>query len=139
MTKTTPYLLFQGNCAEAMQFYAACCKAQLTVMSVGNSPMKAQFPPELQDKIINAELHGDGIDLTASDWLLPTRTPQQGNTVCVYVSGAPYEKLREYFDALSEGADPNTRDELRDMPFGSYGALTDKFGVRWMFQGDKAA
>jgi hypothetical protein len=36
-----------------------------------------------------------------------------------------------------KGADPSLLDALRDMPFGSYGALTDKFGVRWMFQGER--
>jgi PhnB protein len=98
--------------------------------------MKGQFPPELQERIVNAELRAGDISLTGSDWLLPSRKPIQGNTVCVYISGASYEDLKSYFDALSEGADPDSLDELRDMPFGSYGALTDKFGVRWMFQGD---
>jgi PhnB protein len=46
-------------------------------------------------------------------------------------------ELRAIFDKLSEGADPALLDPLRDMPFGSYGALTDRFGVRWMFQGEK--
>ena len=41
------------------------------------------------------------------------------------------------FDKLSAGADPALLDALQDMPFGSYGALTDTFGVRWMFQGEK--
>jgi PhnB protein len=53
------------------------------------------------------------------------------------LSEGTYKELKEVIDKLSEGADPALLDPLREMPFGSYGALTDKYGVRWMFQGEK--
>jgi uncharacterized glyoxalase superfamily protein PhnB len=28
-------------------------------------------------------------------------------------------------------------DDLRDVPFGSYGHLADKYGVHWFFRGEK--
>jgi PhnB protein len=135
--KLTPYLLFDGNCAEAMTFYQACLGGALTITTVGDSPMKGQYPTEQQNKVINARLTSGAIDISASDWLHPTRAPQQGNTVCLYISEAAYTELKEIFEKLSEGADRTLLDTLRDMPFGSYGALTDKFGVRWMFQGER--
>lgn len=136
MTTFGPYLLFDGNCAAALSFYHSCFGGELTVTTVGDSPMKAQFSPEQQQKVINARLKSAAIDISASDWLHPTRTPLQGNTVCLYISEATYEELRSYFDKLSEGADCRLLDALVTQPFGSYGALTDKFGIRWMFQGD---
>jgi PhnB protein len=135
--KLTPYLLFDGNCAEAMAFYRSCLGGELSLTRVGNSPMKGQYPPEQQNKVVNARLTSGAVDISASDWLHPTRTPTQGNTVCLYISEATYMELREVFDKLSHGANPPLLDALRDMPFGSYGALTDKFGVRWMFQGER--
>ena len=135
--KLTPYLLFDGNCAEAMKFYQACLGGALTITTVVDSPMKGQYPTEQQNKVINARLTSGAIDISASDWLHPTRAPQQGNTVCLYISEATYTQLKEIFEKLSEGADRTLLDTLRDMPFGSYGALTDKFGVRWMFQGER--
>jgi PhnB protein len=92
---------------------------------------------EKQNKVVNAKLINDAIDISASDWLHPTRTPKQGNTVCLYICEGTYKELKEIFDKLSDGADPALLDRLREMPFGNYGALTDKFGVRWMFQGEK--
>ena len=135
--KLTPYLLFDGNCAEAMTFYKACLGGELTITTLRDSPMKGQFPTEQHNKVVNARLKSGAIDISASDWLHPTRTLKQGNTVCLYVSEGTYQELKEMFDTLSEGADPALQDPLKEMPFGSYGALTDKFGMRWMFQGEK--
>jgi PhnB protein len=135
--KLTPYLLFDGNCAQAMAFYHSCLGGELSVTTVGDSPMKDQFPAEQHNKVVNSRLTSGAIDVSASDWLHPTRTQKQGNTVCLYISEGTYKELKEIFDKLSEGADPAILDPLREMPFGSYGALTDKFGVRWMFQGEK--
>lgn len=99
--------------------------------------MKGQMPKELQNRIIHARLKDGLIDISASDWLHPTRKPKQGNTICLFISEAPYSELKEYFEKLSQGAEPTLLDQLREMPFGTYGALTDKYGVRWMFQGAK--
>ncbi len=137
MVNFTPYILFNGDCAEAMAFYHSCFGGELSLTKLGDSPMKGQFPPEQQNKVVNSRLTSGAIDISASDWLHPTRTPQQGNTVCLYISEGTYKELEEIFDKLSEGADLALLDPLREMPFGSYGALTDKFGVRWMFQGEK--
>jgi PhnB protein len=135
--KLTPYLLFDGNCAEAMTFYQKCLGGELTLTKLGDTPMKDQMPPEQHNKITYAHLKSGAIDISATDWMHPTRTPKQGNTVCLYISEATSTELRDIFDKLSEGADPTLLDPLRDMPFGSYGHLADKYGVHWFFQGEK--
>lgn len=56
----------------------------------------------------------------------------------MYLHGGTYIELRTMFDNLSIGADPELLDDLRDMPFGSYGHLADQYGVHWFFQGDKS-
>jgi PhnB protein len=63
---------------------------------------------------------------------MPDRPRISGNCVCLYLSGGTHEELRNVFERLSEGAD--VTDPLRQMFFGTYGALNDKFGIRWMFQ-----
>jgi PhnB protein len=54
----------------------------------------------------------------------------------MYLTGAVHE-LRPVFNHLSAGADPNLLDELKDMPFGVYGHLRDKYGIHWFFNGRK--
>lgn len=134
-----PYLLFDGVCAEAMAFYQECFGGDLNVTTVADSPMSANYSPEQGKKVINAQLKSDAIDISASDWLHATRNPKQGNTVCLYISECPAAQVRAYFEKLAVGAEPSLLDALTEMPFGLYGALTDKYGVRWMFAGDITA
>lgn len=138
MLNLTPFLLFDGKCAEAMAFYKECFGGELAITKVKDTPMKAQVPPELHDNVINAHLTSGAIEFTATDWLHQTRTPRPGNTVCMYLNGGSHSELRAMFDKLSMGADPELLDDLRDMPFGSYGHLADKYGVHWFFQGEKS-
>lgn len=56
----------------------------------------------------------------------------------MYLNGGTYGQLREVFDKLSAEAAPELHDDLRDLPFGTYGHLADKYGVHWFFQGDSS-
>lgn len=137
MLHCTPFLLFDGNCAEAMTFYQRCLGGELTLTKTGDTPMKDQFPPEKHNKIINAYLKSGAIEFSATDWHADTRAPKQGNTFSIFVVGGTYSELKTVFDKLAEGASTESFIELNNMPFGSYGQLTDKYGVPWIFKGDK--
>ena len=136
--KLMPFLLFDGNCAEAMAFYQGCLGGDLTITRVCDTPMKGQMPPELHHKVAFANLRNGVVELSATDWLHATRTPRQGNTVALYICAAKYNEMRTIFDKLAEGASKELLDDIRDMPFGSYGHLADKYGVHWFFQADKS-
>jgi PhnB protein len=135
MTTLTPYLLFDGKCQQAMEFYNSCFGGELTATKVKDSPAKDFMPAFQQEKIVNARLRNGKLEISASDWLRPAQTPIRGNTVCLYLSGGTLEELKTLFEKLSEGAE--VTDPLKEQFFGTYGALNDKFGVRWMFQTDK--
>lgn len=137
MINLTPFLLFDGNCAEAMTFYQSCLGGELTITKVGDIFAKGQVPPEQHQKVAHAHLKNGAIEFSATDWRHPTRTPKQGNTLAMYISGAKYTELRAIFDKLAVGANKELLDDLRDMPFGTYGHLADKYGVHWFFQGEK--
>jgi PhnB protein len=136
MVAVTPFLLFDGNCAEAMTFYQRCFGGELTLIKLGDTPMKDQMPPDKHDRITYSQLKSCAIQFSAVDWLHPTRVPKQGNTVALYVTDGTYDELNAIFERLSEDADESLLDELRAMPFGTYGHLADKYGVHWFFRGD---
>jgi PhnB protein len=137
MANLTPYLLFQGNCQQAMEFYKDCFGGELRIMKVKDSPAKGWMPAAQHDKVINAQLRSAKVDISASDWLRIDRSAVRGNTVCLYLSCGTLPELKALFEKLSQGAD--VTDPLKEMFFGTYGALNDQFGVRWMFQTNEKA
>jgi PhnB protein len=137
MAHLTPYLLFDGTCQQAMEFYKSCFGGELRIMKVKDSPAKERMPAAQHDKVINAQLRSERVDISASDWLRPDRTSVRGNTVCLYLSGGTLPELKALFEKLAQGAE--VTDPLKEMFFGIYGALNDKFGVRWMFQTNEKA
>ena len=131
MTTLMPYLLFDGSCGQAMEFYRSVFGGELSLTKVKDSPAKAQMQPFQQDKVLNARLKSSNLEISASDWLLPNETPVRGNTVCLFLNGGTLPELKALFEKLSAGA--NVTNPLKEQFLGFYGALNDKFGVRWMF------
>ena len=137
MLHCTPFLLFDGNCAEAMTFYQSCLGGNLVLTKLGETPMKGQFPPEKHGRIINAQLKSGAIDISATDWMAsPEFDPILGNMSALFVVGGSYDELKTVFDKLGAGAQKERFQELRDMPFGTYGQFYDRFGIQWIFKGD---
>ena len=93
MTTLTPYLLFDGRCLQAMEFYKSCFGGELTATKVKDSPAKDLMPAVQQEKILNARLRSGNLEISASDWLRPDRTPIRGNTVCLYLSGGTFRGI----------------------------------------------
>ena len=139
MLRTTPFLLFDGNCAEAMTFYHDCLGGDLAITKLGDTPMKNQLPADKHNRVINAHLKSGDIELSATDWMAsPEFDPVQGNTFAVFVTGDSYDELKPIFDKLKDGQNNQRLQELHEMPFGTYGQFYDKFGVQWIFRGSKA-
>jgi PhnB protein len=138
MLQTSPFLLFDGNCAEAMTFYHKCLGGELTLTKLGDTLMKDMFPKEKWERLINAHLKNDAVDISATDWMAsPQYEPHPGDTMAIFVVGGAYDELKAVFDKLSEGAEKEKFQDLHELPFGMYGQFTDKFGVHWIFKGDK--
>jgi len=138
MLRCTPFLLFDGNCAEAMTFYHQCLGGEVTLTKLGDTSMKDMFPKEKWERLINANLKSGNIEISATDWMAsPQYEPKQGDTYAIFVIGEKYDELKLIFDKLREGAKKDRFQELHNMPFGTYGQFYDRFGVQWIFKGDK--
>ncbi len=138
MLKTTPFLLFDGNCAEVMTFYHKCLGGELSLTRLGDTPMKDMFPSEKHNRIINAYLKNGAVNISAADWMAsPEFTPIRGNMSAIFVTGKLLDEMKGVFDRLAEGAERKRFQELHDLPFGVYGQFYDKFGVQWIFVVEK--
>ncbi len=133
MARLTPYIRFNGNCREAMTFYRDCLGGELEIQTVGESPMAAGMPAETHDRVLHAVLVADGITIMASDMGGSEHAVQRGAfTLCV--NSDDLAQTRTFFDKLSVGA--NVTNPLKEEYFGTYGDLTDQYGISWMFQVD---
>src|SRR5579884_1312359 len=104
MLRSSPFLLFDGNCAEAMTFYHECLGGELTITKLKDSPMKNTLPPEKWERVINAHLKSGEVEISATDWMAaPQYIPKYGDIFAIFVLGGSYSELREVFDKLSQG------------------------------------
>ncbi|KTC81497.1 VOC family protein [Legionella brunensis] len=131
MKALTPYLLFNGNCQEAMNFYQACFGGKLEIMTNAEAPEDA-CPGNMKlapNQIMHACLtHGDFV-LMASD--NPMDKPKIGDNLSLNINCSTKQQAEELFKALS--ADGKVTMPLADTFWGAYfGMLVDKYGFHWM-------
>lgn len=127
--KLNPYLNFDGQAKQAIEFYKTVFGGDLMMTTFKDGGM--QVDPADSAKIMHAQLTAsNGMTLMASD------TPkgwayQPGTNVSISLSGEEAAELRGYWDKLSEGAAINM--PLSEAPWGdTFGMLDDRFGIRWL-------
>jgi PhnB protein len=136
MKGITAYLNFDGNCREAMEFYQRCFGADLHLMPFSEFEGKCDFPPEAKDRVIHASLTNGQVRLMASD-SMPGMPLQEGNNVHLSIDCDSLEEIQRLFAALGENGKVTM--PLQDMFWGAhFGMVTDRFGIHWMFNFEKA-
>ena len=131
MARVNPYLTFGGNCREAMNFYRECLGGELWLQSFGESPMAEGMSDEQKAQTLHSELSGGGISLMASDGM-GGQAPTPGGPITLCLNSPDKDEIKGYYAKLSAGA--TVTQPLSEEFFGLYGALTDKYGIAWMFQ-----
>lgn len=126
-----PYLMFDGRCEEAYEYYRGALGAEATMLlRFKDAPMPAdQQPPGSENKIMHMQFRvGDSIVL-ASDGRCQGHPNFQGFNLTLNV--ADEAEANKVFAALSDGGQVQ-------MPLGKtffspcFGMLADRFGVNWI-------
>lgn len=130
------YLAFNGNCAEAMRFYESALDGKLELlMSGADSPMAAQIPKEVAQRILHARLalQGGGY-LYAGD--TPIQMPYQGiHGVSIALNYDTTAEAQKVFEKLSPGGKV-TMPMAPSFWARSFGMLIDRFGTPWLVNGE---
>jgi PhnB protein len=128
-SRLNPYISFNGNARQAMEFYKSVFGGKLTLSTFAEAGM-AQDPSDA-DKVMHSTLEVDnGIIFMGSD------TPKhmgyhEGARVSMALNGDNDAELSGYFNKLSVGGKVGM--PLGKAPWGdSFGMLTDKYGIEWM-------
>jgi PhnB protein len=136
MQGITPYLNFDGNGTEALQFYCKALYGQILFQQTfGDSPMGAQTPDEFKNKLMHATFQCEAGTFMASD-NPPGYKIRTGNNVTLSLHFDNVEKLEKAFNGLAEGGTVLMPPQETFWAH-RFGMLIDKYGFNWMVNMDK--
>jgi len=119
-----PYVMFSGNCREALTFYQECLGGEITsIQTYADSPLGVS--DEHGQRIFNAVFRAEDLLLRASDDM-PTHPVIRGSNFALFVAFSDKEEQQRTFAALSKGG------KISFPLANGFGMLTDKFGIQWM-------
>ena len=144
MTNINPYLNFDGNAEEAMNFYKAAFGGEFMgpVMRWGTSPGCDEGQFQLSDADKEKVMHmalpiSDGNVIMASDSIKGLGPSLSiGNNVTIAVGPDSRQEADRLFKNLSEGG--QVQMPMADAFWGGYfGSFVDKFGINWLINVDE--
>ena len=136
-TTINAYISFDGNTREAMNYYKEIIGGELNIMIVGESPIAGQCPAAMQNQVLHSTLIKNGVLLVmGSDMVAPGADLLKGNNIALSINCSSEEEINSFYSKFA--ADGKIIDELKTQFWGAiFGVVTDKFGIRWMFNYDK--
>ncbi len=128
--KLNPYLIFEGNAEEVLNFYKEIFSGTVLMISrYSDNPQPTD--EDWKNKILHSRLEFDGNMLMISDGFKGYKVNAESN-IQLSVEIESVEKLNSIFEKISEGG--FVQMPLQDTFWGArFGMLKDKFGVYWMF------
>jgi PhnB protein len=127
-SRLNPYLNFDGDARQAMEFYKDVFGGELNVNTFGEFGNEGSPGA---DKVMHAQLEtANGFTLMASD-TPPGMQRNPGDSMSISLSGTDAGELRGYWEKLSDGGTVTMPME-KQMWGDEFGMCTDRFGVPWM-------
>jgi PhnB protein len=127
-SRLNPYLNFNGDARQAMEFYAGVFGGELNITTYAE--MGATDPADA-DRVMHSQLETDaGYTLMGAD--IPRDMQFQPMAGCsVSISGDDADAQRGYWEKLSAGGTVTL--PMQRQAWGSeFGMCVDQFGVSWM-------
>jgi PhnB protein len=133
MIGVQPYLNFNGNCEEAINFYKDALGGELLFMQrYGESPMAGMAD---DNAVMHCTLKIGDTHIMASD-NPQNQTASAGSNISLAYGLNDPAAAESMFNTLAEGG--NVSMPLQQTFWAErFGMLTDKFGINWMFNCEK--
>ena len=126
-SRLNPYINFDGNAREALEFYRDALGGELTTNTYGEYGTEGDFGNRIMHGSLEA---ADGLTLMAAD-LPPGQSPTPGGNLSICLNGDDGDTLRDYWGKLSAGGEVHVPLE-KQMWGDEFGQCVDKFGVTWL-------
>ena len=133
----SPYLGFNGQCEEAFKFYEKVLGGKIEgIMTYGSSPIAAQMPPEMRDKIIHVRMLVGNQVLMGGDAPPHNFKPAEGFNVSITVKDAA--EAERIFTELSKNG-KITMQLQKTFWSVRFSMAVDRFGTPWIINCAQAA
>ena len=127
MKAIEPYLFFNGDCREAMNFYVSVFGGELSLMTYAEAPSDLH---QGGDRILHARLSEGEFSLRAADYP-PNQSVGVGGNCALFLECANEVDQDRIFAALSEGGRVTL--PVQNTFWGArFAMLFDRFGTQWM-------
>ena len=126
----SPYIVFKGNCKEALEFYERVFKSKVKRMQPYGEyvPQGINTPPEnLNEWVLHAEMEICGTNFWFADDAQPIT---KGNMVRLTAIVPTAKEAKRIFEMLSDSGYV-TLQPVETFYSTFHAALTDRFGVNW--------
>ena len=134
MEAIIPYLNFNGNAKEALEFYSKALNGKVTQSQTFADANMAQ-DESMKDKILHAVFEAGVLKFMVSD-CPPGVSVKEGDAVSLSLNFTDPELIETTFIALAEGGKITM--PMQDTFWGArFGMTKDKYGIHWMFNHDK--
>jgi PhnB protein len=132
---SNPYLMFSGNCADAMKFYEKNLGAKVALkLTYGEAPASENCSAGMEKQIMHARLTIGGSVVMVSDCPPNRYAKPQGFSMSLSIEKP--EEAERVFKALSENG--TVMMPLEETFWAQrFGMLEDQFGVPWMINCEK--
>ena len=118
-----------------MNFYKDCPGRELTLQTIGESPLADKMPAAMKHCILHATLTKESLILMGSD-MVGEQGLVKGNAVSLAINCSSNEEIQNFYEKLSVGG---KRDHALEESFwgATFGDLTDKYGNHWLLNFEK--
>ncbi|WP_300596503.1 VOC family protein [Niabella sp.] len=136
MQAITPYLNFNGDAAEALDFYTEALGGQVVhKQTFGDTQADYPVAASHKDKIMHALFNAGELNFMVSD-CPPDVSVTSGSNLSLALNFTDEDAIEKTFNAMAAGGTITM--PLQDTFWGAkFGMVTDRFGISWMFNYDK--
>lgn len=131
------HVVFNGQCREAMTFYADLLGGELEfIIPFADTPVASDMPEEARDRIAHSVVNIRGRRIMGCDMNAQCYTPPSG--ACIQLEYDDIPQAESVFGTLAEGG-------AVQMPFEEtfwarrFGTVVDRYGIAWMINVENPA
>ncbi|MGM7700472.1 VOC family protein [Pseudalkalibacillus sp. Hm43] len=128
MKQTIPYLVFNGQAKEALEYYKDIFGGEVTDLQTFG---EADFPtpPEADEMVLHARFKKGDLFFMVSD-TFPGQEVERGTNISLTLEMESEEQIQSLYEKLSEKG--KVAMELQDMFWGAkYAKVVDAYGFTW--------